>query len=54
MPFNKHAPEEFRKHAAKLSLSQLAGRILQNDERARKLIIAKSTDDSGRVHVLDR
>jgi hypothetical protein len=44
MPFNPSSPEEFRKFAAKLSISQLLERIMQHDERARKLIIAKSDE----------
>jgi hypothetical protein len=44
MPFNPSSPEEFRKFAAKLSISQLLERIMQHDEKARKLIIAKSDE----------
>ena len=44
MPFNKSAPEELRKNAAKLSISQLIARIMQNDIKARQLIIAKSNE----------
>jgi hypothetical protein len=43
-PFNPSSPEEFRKFAAKLSISQLLERIMQHDEKARKLIIAKSDE----------
>ena len=51
MPFNRSAPEELRKYAAKLSISQLIGRILQHDAKARKLIIAKSDEwMTGELH----
>ena len=44
MPFNPSSPEEFRKFAAKLSISQLVERIMQHDAKARQLIIAKSDE----------
>ena len=44
MPFSPSAPEEFRKFAAKLSISQVLERIMQHDAKARKLIISKSDE----------
>ena len=49
--YNPGQPYEFRKHAAKLSLSQTLGRILQNDKAAREAIIAKSEEwKTGALH----
>ena len=49
MPYIKPMPytedvDEFRKFAAKLSLREVVGRILQHDPQARKLIKAKSDE----------
>lgn len=41
---------EFRKHAAKMSLAQVLGRILQNDKAARDAIIAKSEEWKSGIH----
>ena len=50
--YNKSAPLEYRKYAAKLSLSQSVGRILQNDDLARAKIIAKSNEwKTGKFHM---
>ena len=44
MPYGTSAPEEYRKFAAKLSMSQLIERLMQHDAKARQLIIAKSDE----------
>ena len=44
MPYDTSAPEEYRKFAAKLSMSQLIERLMQHDAKARQLIIAKSDE----------